>query len=133
MAPVTQQPYGAASYPQQPGPAKRKTWDVVLTVILLVVGLLGMLFGVSYGILFTDADLIDQAFQQQGLPGFSGDVSHVVLYLLGLAVAIPLLIRRKVAFWAPLTAGVIAAVVFWVTVFAVIASDPTLMQGTLPS
>jgi len=130
------QPYGAASYPQQqPAVKGRKMWDVVLTVILLVMGLFGMLAGVTYGIIFTDPALLDDAFTQQGLSGFSGDVgaapavliiSHVVLYLLALGSGIPLLIMRKVAFWAPLAAGVIAAVIFWGTIIAVVASDPGL-------
>jgi hypothetical protein len=32
------------------------------------------------------------------------------------------------AFWVPLTAGVVAAIVFWVTLFAVMLTDPTLMS-----
>jgi hypothetical protein len=131
------QPYGAASYPPQPGARPRKVWDLVLTSILLVVGLFGMLIGVSYGVVFADPELIDEAFQQQGLGGFNGEVgaastvlilSHVILYLLAVGGAIPLLITKHVAFWVPLAAGVIAAIIFWVTVIAVVASDPGLMQ-----
>jgi hypothetical protein len=100
-----------------------------------VVGLFGMLAGVTYGVIFSDPALLDDAFSQQGLSGFNGDVgaapavlivSHVVLYLLALGSAIPLMIMRKVAFWAPLAAGVIAAIIFWSTVIAVVASDPGL-------
>jgi uncharacterized BrkB/YihY/UPF0761 family membrane protein len=130
------QPHGAPSYTAQPGVRRRKTWDLVLTSILLVVGFVGMLIGVTYGVVFADPSLLDEAFQQQGLNGFDGDVgaaptvlivSHVILYLLAVGGAIPLLVTRRVAFWVPLGAGVIAAVIFWSTVIAVIASDPGLL------
>jgi hypothetical protein len=32
-----------------------------------------------------------------------------------------------VAFWVPLVAGVIAAIIFWASVMGVMFSDPTLM------
>lgn len=133
------QPYGAASYPQQQaGGRPGKTWDIVLTSILLVLGLIGASLGVIYGFVFSSPALLDQSFQQGGLGGFNGTVgaapgvliiSHVLLYLLALGGAIPLMLTRRVAFWAPLTAGVIAAIIFWVTVFAVLLSDPTIMSG----
>lgn len=122
-----------AGVPMRPAP-RRKTWDLVFTVILLVVGFFGMLFGVLYGVLFTDPTLIDETLKQQGYSGFSGDVgsapavlivTHVVLYLLALGLAIPLLLRRRVAFWAPLAAGIVAAIIFWSTLVAVLLSDPT--------
>jgi hypothetical protein len=136
-APQYGQPYGAASYPQQAQPRKRKTWDVVLSIILLVVGLFGMLLGVAYGITFGNPALLDATFQQQGLGGFNGTVgaapgvligSHVLLYLLAVGGTIPLLLTKRIAFWVPLTAGVVAAIVFWVTLFAVMLTDPTLMS-----
>ena len=38
-----------ASYPQQPPGRQRKTWDLVLTIVLLVMGLFGAGIGVIYG------------------------------------------------------------------------------------
>lgn len=137
--------YPQAGYSQagpvygQPGfgeaPAKRRTWDVVLTIILLVLGLGGMLMGVFYGIAFSSPELLDDAFRQQGLDGFSGDVgatplvlivSHVVLYLVAAGVSILLLVKKKIAFYVPLIAGVVAAVVFWGALVALMLSDPAL-------
>src|SRR5690606_13969488 len=112
-----QQGYPQAAYPQvapvygQPGfgstPApKRRTWDVVLTIILLVLGLGGTLLGVLYGIIFSSPELIDDAFRQQGLGGFDGEVgatplvlivSHVVLYLVAAGLPILLLVKKYVA------------------------------------
>lgn len=132
-----QQPYGTASFPQQPGARKRKTWDLVLTIVLLVLGFLGMLAGLSYAAIFSDPTTLDQVFQQQGFSGFNGTVgaapailagSHVVLYLLALGGSIPLLLTKRVAFWVPLTAGVIAAIVFWATLVGVFLSDPAFVS-----
>lgn len=126
------QPYGAASYPQQPAVKPRKTWDLVLTVVLLVLGFLGAGLGVMYGLAFTDPTLIADGLEQSGYPGFSGDagaapavliISHALLYLIALG-SIPLLLARRVAFWLPLAAGIVAAIIFWSTLFAVVLSDP---------
>jgi hypothetical protein len=129
--------YGAPGYgaPAYAAPVrKRRTWDLVLTIILLVLAVFGVLIGLVYAGIFASPDLLDQAMQQQGYGGFSGDpgaapavlaISHIVLFLAAVGLSIPLLIRgRIVVFWIPLTAGVIAAIIFWVTVFAVILSDP---------
>ena len=72
--------------------------------------------------------------QSQGFGGFSGSVgpapavlliSHIVLFLLAVGLSIPLLVRGKsVVFWIPLTIGVVAAIIFWVTVSSVFLSDP---------
>jgi hypothetical protein len=142
---VPAQGYPAGTYPQaaqpvygQPGfggtpVAKRRTWDVVLTIILLVLGLGGMLLGVLYGVIFSSPELLDDTFRQQGLGGFDGDigaiplvliVSHVVLYLVAAGLSILLLVKKKIAFYVPLIAGVVAAVIFWGAMFALIMSDP---------
>lgn len=145
QAGYSQQPgYPQAAYPQaapvygQPGfggtPApRRRTWDVVLTIILLVLGLGGTLLGVLYGIIFSSPELIDDAFRQQGLGGFDGEVgatplvlivSHVVLYLVAAGLSILLLVNKKVAFYIPLIAGVVAAVIFWAALIMLMLSDP---------
>lgn len=127
------QPFGAASYPAQPGGRARKTWDLVLTVVLLVMAVFGAGFGVIYGFLLMDPELLSQAFEQQGYPGFNGDagaapavllVSHVVLFLIAVGGGIALLLTRRVAFWLPLACGVVAAFFFWGSIFSVVASDP---------
>jgi hypothetical protein len=120
--------------PEAPaGGRKRRTWDVVLTVILLVLGLLGATFGVAYGVIFTDPERLGDLLAQQGYPGFDAQpgaapavlvISHVVLYLLALGGSIPLLIMKRIAFWVPLAAGVVAAIIFWSCLFIVVSSDP---------
>lgn len=127
-------PLGAA-------PVRRRTWDVVLTVILFVLGFLGMAFGS-----LTAASLGDPAFVEAfeaalEAQGFSGDidfgsfgtivlVSHVLLYLVALAGGILLLVKNKIAFWLPLSAGVVAAVIFWGGYFVAVFSSVDLTQFT---
>ena len=128
--------YGAPAY--APAKPKRRVWDVVLTSILLVLGLFGLLAALAYAAIFADPGLLSQTLQKQGYGGFAGSVgaapavlavSHIVLFLLAAGLSIPLLIRGKiVVFWIPLVIGVIAAIIFWVVVISVIASDPAFLQ-----
>lgn len=135
---------GAPAYgtPGLPPVKRRRTWDLVLTIILLIVGVVGMGIGLAYAAIFSDPALVqqvfDEAFGQSGLGGWNGSVgqapaviaiSHIVLYLVSLGVSILLLVTNKIAFWVPLSAGVIAAVVFWGSLFAIVFSDPSLMSG----
>lgn len=128
--------YGQPGFATQ-APPRRRTWDIVLTIVLLVLGLGGMSLGVLYGVIFSSPELLDQVFQQQGLGGFDGEIgygptvliiSHVVLYLLALGLSILLLVKRKVAFYVPLSAGVLAAIIFWGALFAIMMSDPDFMS-----
>jgi hypothetical protein len=117
---------------------KRRTWDVVLTSILLVLALLGTAAALGYAAIFASPELLDQTMSSQGYGGFSGNVgsapavlliSHIVLFLIALGLSIPLLVRGKiVVFWIPLTIGVIAAIIFWAVVLSVFMSDPGFLS-----
>jgi hypothetical protein len=135
-APAPQAAYPPYAYPMHPAAAggrRRRTWDLVLTIVLLVMGFFGMLIGLLYAGIISDPALMDQLFQQQNLGDFDGSVgaapaviiaSHVILYLGVLGGSIPLLISKRVAFWLPLAAGVIAAIIFWSALGGVFLSDP---------
>ncbi|MEO5534259.1 MAG: DUF6264 family protein [Pseudolysinimonas sp.] len=123
----------APVYGAMPVVKTRRTWDLVLTIILLVVGLFGMLLGVFYGWIFLHPDLLVQTLQRQGYNIGSADtssagvaliLSHVVLYLIAAGVGIFLIIRKTLAFWVPLAIGVIAAIVFWGIVLTTIVNLP---------
>lgn len=128
--------YGAPVY--APAVRTRRTWDTVLTIILLVLGLLGTFIGVAYAAIFANPAVLSQAMASQGITGFSVNagsaplilvISHVALFLVALGLSIAMLIRgRIVVFWIPLAAGVVAAIIFWVTVFSVLTSDPSFLQ-----
>ncbi|MEO6115437.1 MAG: DUF6264 family protein, partial [Pseudolysinimonas sp.] len=128
--------YGAPAY--APPVRKRRTWDVVLTCILLVLGLIGMSLGLLYAWAFSNPDILSGALAQQGLtgnltPGAAPAViaiSHIVLYFLAVGLSIFLMIRGKVVvFWIPLVIGVVAAIIFWVSLGIVISSDSTLLNS----
>lgn len=128
--------YGAPAYPAPV--RRRRTWDIVLTCILLVLGLFGMALGLLYAWAFSNPDVLSSALAQQGLTGdlHPGSaplvitVSHLVLYLLALGLSIPLMIRgRIVVFWIPLVIGVVAAIIFWVTLGIVVSSDSALLNS----
>ena len=127
--------YGAAVPLVKP----RRTWDMVLTIILLIVGFVGMLAGIGMAAVMSDPLFADQYNEMLGQQGIDGNVdfgsfpavvtiSHVVLYLLALGISIPLLIKNKIAFYVPLSAGVVAAIVFWAGYLAVVFSSVDLSQ-----
>lgn len=133
-------PYGAPGY--GPPVRRRRTWDVVLTIILLALGLFGMGIGLLYAGLLSDPtfarQILDEAFRQQGLGGWNGTIggvpafiaiSHVVLYLVALGLSILMLVKRRIAFWIPLAAGVLATICFWGGIYAVVLSDPAFLSG----
>ncbi|AYF99342.1 DUF6264 family protein [Protaetiibacter intestinalis] len=132
--------YGQPGFGGEAAP-KRRTWDVVLTIVLLVLGLGGMLIGLLYGVLLPM--VFQQLYTQYGLGDFVDDgslsgysliivISHIALYLLAVGLGILLLVKRKVAFYVPLVAGVIAAIVFWGAIIAAMLNDPAL-SGYLTS
>ncbi len=136
----------AAVPAQAPAPAyaplgrKRRTWDTVLTSILLVLALFGTVIALLYAWIFSNPSLLAETMTSAGYGGFTGSVgaastilavSHIGLFIVTAAVSILLLVRgRIVVFWVPLAAGFIAAIVFWAVVFSVISSDPSFLQNS---
>jgi len=142
-APPSQQPappqppagYAPWQYPTPPKPARR-TWDVVLTSILLVMGVIGTLIACFYAANLEEA-VTTAARQREITPNGASTsveslvmvVSHIVLLLAAAGISIPLLVRgRPIVFWIPLTAGVIAAIVFWVLLFIAIGSSFSISE-----
>jgi hypothetical protein len=116
-----------------PQPAKRRTWDLVLTVGLLVIGV--------YNVTRTIAGMaslgstIATVYDQQGIGTFTSyelasqiavtlDVASIILLVVAIIVSIARLRRNRIAFWVPLTAGVVNALVAVVGVLVVMLSDP---------
>ena len=142
-------PYGQAQYGQpqygqhpyyQPQYGEKRpvrVADTIISVILLVLGLIGTLFAVG-----TAAELgsgMQGAYDSYGLGPYeptSGYVmtqavliaSHLLLLAISTPLTIVLLVKRKVSFWLPLTAGVIAAIVYWVALMALMLSDPLIID-----
>ncbi len=120
-------------------PTGRRTWDLVLTIILFVMAVIGAGLGIIYGVIFLNPALVlSRCSRQQGYgfptiateaPGATIVISHLVLFVLGVGLGILLLVKKKIAFWAPLAAGVIAAIIFWVVVVQVFASIPGFVNA----
>lgn len=128
--------YAYGPGPVVPGVRGRRAWDLALTIVLLVLGLIGMIIGLGYAAVFADPALFSDAMSQQGYDisvdtrgaGVVIAVSHVALYLIAVGGSIPLLVTRRIAFWLPLSAGVLAAIIFWATLFVTIASAPGVLS-----
>lgn len=133
-----QLPYGQLpSTPAATAAPRRKVWDIVLTIVLLTLGLGGMLIGVLYGALLPL--VFDAVYTEYGLSSYQDDGSlqapvavivgsHLVLYVLALGLSILLLVKRKIAFYVPLVAGVIATIVFWSVLVSAILNDSVLIS-----
>jgi hypothetical protein len=125
--------YGTPVYGAPVAPTGRRTWDLVLTIILFVMAVIGAGLGIFYGVIFLTPGLFAEVLGQQGYgtpsiategPGAVIVISHLLLFVLGVGIGILLLVKKKVAFYAPLAAGVIAAIIFWVVASQVFLSIP---------
>ena len=126
--------YGAPAY--APAPRQRKTWDLVLTIVLLAVGAIGAFIGATSGLGLNQA--IQQQYDAHGLGTYSGNngtavavlaISHLVLYVVAVGLSILSLAKKRTTFWIPLVIGVVAAIVFWSVLIGVIVGDSTLMNA----
>jgi hypothetical protein len=145
LAPTTQPQYGElapngqpVAYYATPQTARKvRTADVVVTSILLTIGLLVTVMTV--GVTSVLPQSLASAYEQYGVTYHQSsnfgalaafiDISHVVLFAAALGVSILLMVKSRVAFWVPLTAGVIATVIFWGVVIGMMVSDPALMAA----
>jgi Family of unknown function (DUF6264) len=128
-------PWGQPLRPAPPLPP-RETWraDRVISIVFLALGLLGAATGVATAILLPLGT--ESLYERRGEGYFESSsaghlmtgllVSHVLLFLVALVITIPLLRRRKRAFYVPLIAGAIAAVIFWVVLLSYITADHTM-------
>lgn len=65
-----------------------------------------------------------------------GTVTMTGLWALSTGLAVWQLVRRRMAFWIPLTAGVVALVVLFVFLAIILSTDPTLIDfysGVMPA
>jgi hypothetical protein len=136
--PAVEPVVGAPAYYAPPAAQRTsRTADVAITCVLLALGVIGMLIGVSTG-LTLDRSLAGQAATygvtyhapaDLGALGAVIVISHVVLYLAALGVSIALLVKRRTSFWVPLVGGVVAAIIFWGILLSLIMSDQALMNA----
>ena len=113
------------------------SWDRGLTVGLLVVGLFGALVGWLIG--STLGVSLGPALEEYGIEpgampawldaaGTAVAVTHALLYVVAVALSVLLIRAGRPAFWAPLAAGIIAAIVFWSVLSAAAAPYADQLQ-----
>jgi len=122
------------------------SWDRVLTIGLLVLGVLNVLTSIPQFLRLPET--LDEAYALQGFGDFTADdlasavgvavnVVNVLLLLGAVALAVTRLRAGKIAFWVPVVAGVIGVLVTIVLIAVAMIGDPTLAAyidqgGTAP-
>jgi hypothetical protein len=142
-APPSGAPAGGwgASHPGVPVQAagsgrQATTWDLTLTVLLGVFGFFGMLYSIatlqaipaSMQLLHSTNGLGDYTPAPiVGTLVLAGSVTIAALWLVSAVVAAWLLVKRRLAFWVPLVAGIVAMLALLIFAGAVLATDPVLL------
>jgi uncharacterized BrkB/YihY/UPF0761 family membrane protein len=132
--------YGEHPYyaPHYDGKPPFRTADLIVSIILLFVGLL-----VTLGVCATALQLgpaMQQQYDAYELGAYTATstlaiaqaliiASHLLLLVIAIPVTIVLINKRKISFWLPLTAGALAAIVFWIAITVLVALDPQLMNA----
>lgn len=123
---------------------ERRTWDILLTVVLLGLGLYTV--GSGYLAYSNLGEVMDQVFRQIGIGGFTSVdlaatlgvvimVSHTIIWIAGALLGARALKRNKIAFIWPLAAGVLATLVVFVLIAILMISDPSFaayLEGMSP-
>jgi hypothetical protein len=119
--------------PTSPTAPARRTWDVVLTTVLLLIGTWDVV--TSFPAYAELGRVLSAVFEQQGMGDFTSyelatqlglvaNVLRIALLVAAVIVSLVRINRNRIAFWAPLGAGVLAALAVLVCMFVVIFSDP---------
>jgi hypothetical protein len=137
-APVTT-PAPAPPEPAAPVAATKplRTWDLLLTTVLLLFGVYDVVTGFSQ---FSHlAEALQAAYTSQGFGTFTSDalaagvglaINVVRIAALAVAIVVSLLLIRigRRAFWVPLAAAAFAALFVIISVIVVILGDPAFAQ-----
>jgi hypothetical protein len=133
--------YSQNARPDRPAP----TWNLTLTILLTVFGF----FGMSYSIATLQA--IPASMQllhsTNGLGEYTpapvvgtlvlaGSITMAAVWAVSAGIGAWLLVKRRLAFWVPLVAGIVAMVALLIFAGAVLATDPVLLGfygGVTPS
>lgn len=131
VPPVSATPVPAADAP----PARRA--DRVISIALLMLSVFITYITVNMAVSLST--FMTQYYATFGLEFGGNDalpiaqaviiVSHLVLFVVSVLVTINRLSKHKLSFWVPLSAGVIAGLFWWGTMFALVFSDPVLIDA----
>lgn len=122
---------------QAAGPARpAPTWNLTLTVLLGVFGLFGMSYSIatlqaipaSMQLLHTTNNLGEYTpAPVVGTLVVVGSLVMAAIWVVSAAIAAWLLVKRRLAFWVPLVAGIAAMVALLLFAGGVLATDPVLL------
>lgn len=136
-------------YPGQPRPGVPRTgaprWNLTATLLLIVFGFFGMTY--SIGVLQAFPASMQLVHSSQGLGPYvqapsvgplltAGSIVMAGLWAVSTGLSVWLLVQKRMAFYIPLIAGVIAFIVLFVFLVIVIMTDPSLLDfysGVSPS
>ena len=140
-APIGSAPtFGSTPGGEQPSPtpaSRRRTWDVLLTAFLLVLGVFDVVR--SYGefahldatlrTLYADQGWGDYTSASLALTaGLIANAVRIALLTIAIAVSLALIAKNRLAFFVPLSAAVAAGLVVLACVLIAVLGDPALMQ-----
>lgn len=136
--PQAPQPYDAQ---QHPAPKAPSTADRIITVILLVLGAVGALqFALGMMTLGSQIEMIAVSLGAEGLTlpaSFAvlesvGTIVMLSVYAIALIWSIQRLRAKKLTFWVPLSAGVLAVILLFVFSIIAVALVPELLDYATP-
>ncbi len=127
----------ALSAPSVDGTRPVRPADRAVTILLLVVGVLGVWLAV--GVLQAMPQSIQLLHTQEGIepytpgpeiPGLilTGSIVQIVIWVIAAVGSVALMRARRPSFWLPLAAGVIAAIALFVFTAIALSGDPALIE-----
>ncbi|UAJ78256.1 hypothetical protein IT072_13375 [Leifsonia sp. ZF2019] len=153
-APPSPAPYGSTPGPGHPsagphgatpGTTTPPRWNTTFTVLLIAFGFFGMAYSVvvlqgfpaSMAILHSSQGLGD--FHPEPLVGTLvtiGTLTMTGLWAVSTGLAVWQLLRRRMSFYIPLVAGIVAMVALFVFLAVILTTDPVLLDfysGLMPA
>jgi hypothetical protein len=138
-------PYLGQQYPPPESPQAAPTqlkraaprWNIGWTIALLIVGFLGMSYSIGVINAFPAAIQLVHANQNLGdyvaAPSVAGiltigSIAMGAIWVISAGITAWLLVLRKLSFYVPLIAGIIAFIALFVVLSIVISTDPALLN-----
>lgn len=131
-------PNGPAPYgPGLPLRGDAPRWNLAFTIVMLVVGFFGMTYSIgtlqalpaAMALLHSSQNLGPYVQDPSVAPLITtGTVAMAGIWAISAGLSVWLLVQKKVAFYVPLVAGVVALVTLFVILGIVFSTDPALLD-----
>lgn len=138
-----QQPVGTGRDghgPYRPGPqlsADAPRWNLAFTVVMLVIGFFGMSYSIgtlqalpaAMALLHTSQNLGPYVQDPSVAPLITaGTITMAGIWAISAGLSVWLLVQKRLAFYIPLVAGVVALVTLFVILGVIFSTDPVLLD-----